>query len=243
MSYMLRRPAVPTAHAPREEIARIIAERRFSLALQPVVGINSRAPDHAEALLRLPAPLTQPPRSFVAAADAAGLGPALDAAVLAMACRAPSRVSINICARSLQHPGFVRAVLDAGAQAIELVRGDTIDDVAAVAGAVNELRACAVSVALDEFDGGTASLALLQAARFDALKLSGTVVRGAITGPRGRSLLTELLRLGEAVGGRMVATQIETLPQLWAMQRAGIDLAQGWLLGAPAAWPGANPAT
>ena len=58
-----------------------------------------------------------------------------------------------------------------------------------------------------------------------------------MAGARGRTLLAELLRLAAAVGARGIATQVETLPQLWAMQRAGVELAQGWLLGAPAAWP------
>ena len=139
---------------------------------------------------------------------------------------------------ALQQPGFVRTVLDAGVPAVELVRIDAIDDLAAVVAAIAELRAGAVRVALDEVDGGAASLALLQAARFDALKLSGAVLRAAMAGARGRTLLAELLRLAAAVGARGIATHVETLPQLWAMQRAGVELAQGWLLGAPAAWAG-----
>ena len=187
MSYTLRRPAVATARAPHEAIAAAIEGRGFTLALQPVVSVDTRAPDHAEALLRPPA---QPPRAFVAAADAAGLGAALDASVLAMAMamamarEAPGPVSVNVCARSLQQRGFVRTVLDAGVPAIELVRIDAIDDLAAIVAAIAELRACGVRVALDEVDGGAASLALLQAARFDALKLSGAVVRAAMAGAR-----------------------------------------------------------
>ncbi len=241
MSYTLRRPAGANAAAPHEAIAAAIAGRGFTLALQPVVGVTTRVPDHAEVLLRLPAPLTQSPRAFVAAADAAGLGPALDAAVLAMARGVAGPVSVNVCARSLQSRGFVRTVLDAGVPGIELVRIDAIDDLAAIVAALAELRAAGVRVALDEVDGGAASLALMQAARFDALKLSGAVVRAAMAGPRGRTLLAELLRLAAAIGARSIATRIETLPQLWAMQRAGVELAQGWLLGAPAARVPAAP--
>ncbi len=233
MSYTLRRPAAAGARTPREEIAAIIAQRRFALALQPVVGVHTRARDHAEVLLRLAAPLTQPPRAFVAAAEAAGLGAELDAAVLTTARGLPPPLSVNVCARSLQQRDFVRIALDAGATAIELTRIDAVDDLGAVAAGIAELRACAVRVALDEVDGAAASLALLQAARFDALKIAGSVVRGAMAGERGRTLLAHLLRLAATVGARTIATQIETLPQLWAMQRAGADLAQGWLLGAP----------
>jgi EAL domain-containing protein (putative c-di-GMP-specific phosphodiesterase class I) len=238
-SYTLRRPAAATRDR-RAEIAAIISGQRFTLALQPVVAIASRAPDHAEALLRPAAPAALPPAAFVAAAEAEGLGPALDAAVLHLARTAPPPLSVNVCARSLQQHDFVRTVLTLGAGAIELVRLDAIDDLAAVAAAVAELRAGGVRVALDEVDGGAASLALLQAARFDALKLAGSVVRGAMAGERGRRLLAQLLRLAQALGARPIATHIETLPQLWAAERAGIDLAQGWLLGAPAPWPGAT---
>ena len=240
MPYTLRRPAAAAAagtRAPGDAVAAVIAEGRFVLAVQPVVGASGRTPDHIEALLRPPASEGLSPRAFVAAAEAAGLGPALDRAVLLAARALAGTVSVNVCARSLQQRDFVRAVLDAGAGAIELVRAETVDDLAAVAGAVTELRACGVRVALDAVDGGAASLALAQAARFDTLKLSGGVVRAAIAGARGRRLLGELLRLAEALGARVIATQIETLPQLWAMQREGVDLVQGWLLGAPALPP------
>ncbi len=232
MSYTLRRPA-GLLSAPGDELARTIAARRFALALQPVVWLRDRVPDHAEALLRLLPPTTQPSRAFVAAAGEAGLGTALDAAVLAAAQTLSPTVSVNICARSLQSRDFVRTVLDAGVAMIELVRVDEIDDLAAVGGAIAELRAAGVRVALDDVDGATASLALLQAGRFDFVKLSGSVLHAAIAGKRGQMLLAALLRLAETVGARPIATKIETLPQLWAAERAGIELGQGWLLGAP----------
>ncbi len=236
MSYRLRRPAA-AVRAPRDEIAGIIAERRFTLALQPVVNVRDRVPDHAEALLRIAVPGSLPPRAFVAAAEAEGLGPALDAAVLDASRTAPAPLSVNICARSLQQRHFVRTVLDAAPAAIELVRLDTLDDLATVAAAVAELRACGVRVMLDAVDGEAAALALAQVARFDALKLAGSVLRAAMAGARGRALLEALLRLAEALGTRPIATQIETFPQLWAAERAGIELVQGWLLSAPTTLP------
>lgn len=234
MSYSLRRPAA-AARSPRDEIAAVIAERRFTLVRQTVFRLPARAPDHAEALLRLVPQGSQPPAAFVAAAEAAGLGPALDEAVLAAARTLPQPLSVNICARSLQQPGFVRSVLDAAPSMVELVRLEAIDDLAAVAASVAALRAGGVRVALDGMDGGAASLALVQAARFDLVKLAGGVLRGAMEGARGRTLLTELLRLAQALGAQPVATRIETLPQLWAAEGAGITLGQGWLLGAPGA--------
>ena len=233
MSYSLRRPAA--TRPPRDDTLDVIIERRFTLALQPVFRVRDRTADHAEALLRLATPGSLTPAAFVAAAEAKGHGPALDAAVLAVSCALPRPISVNICARSLQLHRFADTVLDAAPEAIELVRLDAVDDLAAVAAAVADIRAAGVRVALDGVNGGAASLALVQAARFDTFKLAGGVLRAAMAGPRGRTLLAELLRLATALGARPIATRIETLPQLWAAEGAGIELAQGWLLGAPAA--------
>ncbi len=240
--YTLRQKAPPTGPPePRHagltsaDIGRLIKEGHFVLATQPIVHLTDRAPDHAEALLRLRPPAglpALPARLFIDAATAFGLGRALDEAVLAAAATLPGAISVNLCARSLQHRGIVAAVLAAGT-AVEITRADTIDDLAAVAATVAALRDAGVRVALDEVDGGAASLACLQAARFDTLKLAGSVVRGAAAGARGRLLLGELLRLAAATGATTIATQIETLPQAWAMQKAGIALGQGWLFGAP----------
>jgi EAL domain-containing protein (putative c-di-GMP-specific phosphodiesterase class I) len=108
-----------------------------------------------------------------------------------------------------------------------------------VARAVAALRAAGVKVALDEVDGEAPSLACLQAERFDQLKFAGGVVRAAVAGERGRRLLAGLLRLAAATGASTVAKQIETLPQAWAMQRAGVAFGQGWLFGVPERLSGA----
>ncbi len=240
--YTLRQKAAATApdeprHAglTRAELQRLLAGRHFALAMQPVVRLADRIPDHAEALLRLRPPAGLPPlpaQRVIDAAAAFGLEPALDAAVLHVAATLPGHVSVNLCARSLQHKPMVAVILAAG-QAVEIVRAEAIDDLAAVAAAIAALREGGITVALDAVDGTAATLACLQAARFDAMKLSGPVVHGATSGGRGRDLLTHLLRLAAATGATVIATRIETLPQAWAMQQAGVTLGQGWLFGAP----------
>jgi EAL domain-containing protein (putative c-di-GMP-specific phosphodiesterase class I) len=239
-AYTLRRPAgcLEGEAERRGGVARAALEGviagGFALAFQPVVRLADRVIDHHEALLRAP-PL--PAAALLAAAEAFGREAALDLAVMRALPPGGGVVSVNLCARSFQAPGFAACVLDAlGARPIrcELTHLAAIDDLAAVAAGLAELRAGGVVVALDAVDGGPAALACLGAARFDALKLAGGVVRAAAAGERGRRLLAELLRLAATMDAVTIATQVETLPQAWAMQAAGIPLAQGWLFGAPA---------
>jgi EAL domain-containing protein (putative c-di-GMP-specific phosphodiesterase class I) len=239
-AYTLRRPAgslegeaARHGGVSRAALEGVIAGG-FALALQPVVRLADRGIDHHEALLRAP-PL--PAASLLGAAEAFGREAALDLAVVRAVPAGGGAVSVNLCARSFQSPGFAACVLGAlGERPIrcELTRLAATDDLAAVAAGVAELRAAGIVVALDAVDGGPAALACLGAARFDALKLAGSVVRAAAAGARGRRLLGELMRLAATMNAVTVATQVETLPQAWAIQAAGITLAQGWLFGAPA---------
>jgi EAL domain-containing protein (putative c-di-GMP-specific phosphodiesterase class I) len=237
-AYTLRRPAGPLEDARQGGVARAELEGviagRFALAVQPVVRLADRAVDHHEALLRCP-PL--PAAALLAAAEAFGREAALDLAVLRAVPPGAAPIAVNLCARSLQSPAFAACLLDtlpARPVRFELTRLAAIDDLAAVAAGVATLRAAGVPVMLDAVDGGPASLACLAAARFDALKIAGSVVRAGAGGARGRRLLGELRRLAATMAAVTIATQVETLPQAWAMQAAGVTLAQGWLFGAPA---------
>ena len=70
----------------------------FSLAYQPVVRLPDATPVAVEALARWTAPNgTQiPPETFVAAAEAAGLGDVLDAMVLDLACHEVAATNLGL---------------------------------------------------------------------------------------------------------------------------------------------------
>lgn len=224
------------------EIERVIAKGQFVLAYQPVVRLSDREVLHHEARLRLhPAAGLPPvsPEAFVNAASEFGLGAELDEAVLEAVQHAPVSVSANIRARSLQRTGVASRILSRLAAcrsrvSLELTACDEIDDLATVAAAVNMLRNAGTIVALDDLDGEAGSLACVRTIEFDLLKISGAIVRGALTGERGRTLLAAMAQLGRATGARTVAKHVETLPQLWHVQATGIGFGQGWLFGAPA---------
>jgi len=246
--------AIPGMPAPerrngllRPEVARLIAERNFTVAFQPVVRLVDRRPVSHEALLRLrPAPgaPSQPTRAFVDAAQAWDLGAALDEAMLdvtlgAWPREATTPVSVNICARSLRDPVFFARLLtrisgEGATVAVELTGIHDGADLSAVSAMVPALRGVGVRVVLDDFAATEACLACMRATQFDEVKLAGAAVGDAVAGERGRKLLRALVALADAAGARTVAKLIETVPQAALMQELGVQYGQGWLFGAPA---------
>lgn len=233
----------------RAELAQVIAERRFSLAFQPIVDLSDRRAAYHEAFLR-PRPDGLPPlgaRLCVELAADWGLGPALDLAVLDVALRAGrdaggAPVSVNIGAAALADAAFLRAALAriGGAGAALLVELPALADLPRHPGlpaAIAALRQAGVRVCLDGVGDDAAALDGARLARFDQLKLSGAAVRAANAGARGRRLLTALVALARALGASVVAKQIETLPQAWLMAELGVRFGQGWLFGAPGPLP------
>ena len=230
----------------RPEIARLIAERSFAMAFQPVVRLTDRRVVSHEALLRLrppPGAPAQPTRAFIDAAHGWDLGTALDEAALDVALAtwprdAATPVSVNVSARSLRDPLFFARLLgrltgEGASIAVEISGLTTHADLPAVVAVVLALNAAGVRVVLDDFNPAEAVLASVQTARFDEVKLSGAVVGDAVAGERGRKLLRALVTLAEATGARTVAKLIETEPQAALLRSLGVGYGQGWLFGAP----------
>ncbi len=228
----------------RPEVTRLIAERNFAVAFQPVVRLSDCRPVGHEALLRLPpqGTLHRSTRLFVDAAQAWNLGAALDEAVLDVTLAtwprtAQTPVSVNVCASSLGDPVFFARLLtrvagEGATLAVEITGIDAADPSAVIA-VVPALRGVGMRVILDDFTSSDACLAAVQATRFDEVKLSGAVVGAAVESARGRKLLQALVALAEATGARAVAKLIETMPQAAMIEQAGVKFGQGWLFGAP----------
>jgi EAL domain-containing protein (putative c-di-GMP-specific phosphodiesterase class I) len=234
----------------RFDVARIIAERHFSLAFQPVVRLTDRRAAYHEALLRLRPPdglATLPTRVFVEVASGWGLSRALDEAVLDAALTAwnlasSTPVSVNLAATSLCDAGFIGAALTriAGEGAALLVEVPASADIGArpaLGAGIAALQEAGVRVCLDDLGADPAALDCVQVARFDQVKLAGASVRAAASNERGRRLVSALLSLAAATHAETVAKHIETLPQAWLMQELGVRYGQGWLFGAPGPLP------
>ncbi|MBI5341076.1 MAG: EAL domain-containing protein [Mycolicibacterium rufum] len=221
----------------------------FSLSFQPVVRLPDEMLVAVEALARWTAPngIQIPPETFVAAAEAAGLGAMLDGMVLRLACQAVAAtgldvgIHVNIGATRLGNPGFeddVRRTLstcriDADRLVLEITETLPIVDLADAAAQIGRLNATGVRVALDDFGAGYNSLTYLHALPVGIVKLDRSLAAGS-EAARDLALYRSVVGLCADLGLDVIAEGIETPEQAGTILAAGCRLAQGHLFGRPA---------
>ncbi|WP_432546254.1 putative bifunctional diguanylate cyclase/phosphodiesterase [Kineococcus sp. SYSU DK004] len=226
---------------------RLVADLREALArgtvdvhYQPIVRPGPVAEVlSVEALCRWRHPELGPvdPGTFVPLAERAGLVPALDAHVLAVACRdlagwraaersgelprAPRWVAVNVSAVTLSAEGFADSVRRTAAAAgvqlsdlcLEVTETALASDLRACREVLEELRRDGARVAVDDFGTGYSSLAYLKDLPVDHLKVDRSFVRDLDARPRPRPGAVPGARPGDQRGGpaRAVAAAVVSL--------------------------------
>jgi EAL domain-containing protein (putative c-di-GMP-specific phosphodiesterase class I) len=166
------------------------------------------------------------------------------AAVLASA-EDTVRVAANISAFSLQHPGFVEAVLEATAITpalrprllLEVTESHKILDLEAANALIQRLRAAGHLICMDDFGAGSASLDYLRSLETDVVKFDGRFIQAIQTRPRDALLLKRLAELCRELKIVTVAEMVETEEAAKLAGDLGVELGQGWLFGKPVARP------
>ncbi len=240
-------------------IRRAIAQRRFHLEYQPIMGLSDRVLHHFEALLRPEKGLLGAeagPQDFVTLAETVGLTEELDLAVTEVALQAASgltgtqRIAVNISGLSLQSLEFrknLTTLLDAHPAVgqrlmVELTESAEIEEEAQAAETLEALSARGIPVCLDDFGAGAAAFRYLKAFRVDYVKVDGSFVQAAMRSERDRSFVASMVDLSVAVGARVVAERIETEEMALMMRSLGVHLGQGWHFGRPGPLPKVAPA-
>ncbi|MCV7420354.1 EAL domain-containing protein [Mycobacterium yunnanensis] len=218
----------------------------FSLAYQPVVRLSDGQAVAVEALARWSAPngMQIPPSTFVAVAEGAGMGAALDAMVLDLACREIQQIEsstvihVNVGAARLGNRGFEQQVMrtldrhavDPRRLVLEITETVPIVDLNEGAAAIERLGALGIRVALDDFGAGFNSLSYLHALPVHVVKLDRSLAVGDEP-HRGLALYRSVVGLCEALGLDVIAEGIEHERQADTVFTAGCRFAQGYLYG------------
>jgi EAL domain-containing protein (putative c-di-GMP-specific phosphodiesterase class I) len=235
-------------------LRQVIADRRFSLAFQPIVSMGDRAVEHYEALLRPDAELGSelgPPSEFVVLAEMLGLSEELDWAVVEAASaavranRGRARIAANLSGLSLQSPAFRARLLDhldrepmlSTRLMAEITETAEIDDEEEAARTVAALRERGMTLCIDDFGAGAAAFRYLRAFRVDVVKIDGAYLRNAMRSEQDRGLLASMVGLIRTVGARCVSERIETEAEAGMLTGLGVDMGQGWLFGRPGPLP------
>ncbi len=223
---------------------------------QPVLDLVTGRPSGVEALVRWHHPRRGlvPPDSFLALAEAAGLGPALDRWVLHQALHQMAgwdaeglvgleRVAVNLGVSSVRSPTLgedVAVALRASGTTpqrllLEITEHDELQADRAAAETLLALREAGVTIALDDFGAGYASIGYLRRWPVNLIKLDRSLLPRAVEEGAFEAvddpaeLLDGVAALAGALGHALVAEGIETEDDERAVRAVGVRYAQGWL--------------
>jgi EAL domain-containing protein (putative c-di-GMP-specific phosphodiesterase class I) len=229
----------------------------FSLAYQPIIGLQDGEAVGFEALLRWNHPTRglMMPADFVPVAEETGLICAIGAWVMREACgcmvhwnaaRARASlpaltVTVNVSARQVYEPGFVDEVmgvlrasgLEPSHLLLEITESVMLDRPEVARERFVALKDAGVRLAVDDFGTGYSALSYLQAFPIDTLKIDKSFVSGLRRGGSQAALARTIVALGRALGLRTIAEGIESDDQRVALRDAGCAYGQGFLFAPP----------
>ena len=90
-----------------------------------------------------------------------------------------------------------------------------------------------MTVVLDDFGAGYASIGYLREFQFDQIKLDGALLTAAVDSADGERLLGAVIGLCRAIGVPTVAEHVESEQQLALLLKLGCNLGQGFWLQPP----------
>jgi diguanylate cyclase (GGDEF)-like protein len=228
------------------DLRRGLKSGEFELHYQPVIDLRSGAITALEALVRWRHPDggLKLAGDFIALAEELGVMSSLGERILEMACTTAASwpehvVSVNVSPSQFRARGFLRSVSNALAISklpaerlqLEIAEAAVTHDIDAAIATLYELRGQGVRIAIDAFGTGSSSLGLLQAFRFDRLKIDRSLVNEMPEGTIALNIVRSLAGLAAGLGTTTIAQGVERQAQLDALKAEGIAEAQGFLFG------------
>lgn len=234
-------------------VGRAISQGNAMLAFQPVVF--SRQPGRVafhEGLIRLmdDAGRIIPARDFISEVDQTELGRELDCVALrqgfeALAQEPSLRLSINLSARSIGYPKWMRILnrrLDRdptlGQRLIlEISETSTTQVPDLVSSFMSELRQRDITFALDDFGSGLTAFRHFRAFQFDIVKIDGQFIRNLCDDPDNQVITRAMVAMAKQLDMFCVAENVERSVDAEFLTEIGVDCLQGYLYAAPSLTP------
>ncbi|MGP8060524.1 MAG: EAL domain-containing protein [Acidimicrobiales bacterium] len=220
---------------------------------QPYIDLQTNRVVGVEALVRWRHPVRGviEPGSFLPQAEESRLIIAIDEYVIREAARQmgrwaaegvePLRMSVNVSASDLLHPGFVQTVVgalaehdvDPGRFEVEITERISPDHEGVMRQTVEELRNHGVRFSIEDFGGGGASVEQVAAFPVSTLKIDRSFVQ--ILGPADElgALGSAIVGMAERLGLDCVAEGVETSHQSRILLQRGCTTAQGFFFSPP----------
>ncbi len=222
----------------RQDLQGVIDEGAFRPVFQVICELASGRTVGFEALTRF-ADGTRPDHKFHEAAKA-GLGLELEMACLAEQVRAATALppdawlSLNVSPALAMTVAPLLAILRRADREVvlEITEHNAIQSYDRLAKALSILRGHA-RLAVDDAGAGYAGLRHILEVQPEFVKLDISLVRAVDTDPARRAMIGSMISFAREAGCVLLAEGIETPGELATLQRLGVSLGQGYLLGRP----------
>jgi len=229
-------------------VRQAIDSKRLRLAYQPVVLARDPARiAFYEGLIRVLDPTGRviPAKDFMDAVESHEIGREIDCAALeigmaALARHPDLRLSVNMSARSIGYPRWLR-VLRRGLSVaptigerliLEITESSAMLVPEIVVAFMDDLKGEGIAFALDDFGSGYTAIRYFKDFFFDILKIDGQFIRNIEVDADNQALTAALLSIGKHFQMFTVAEAIETAAEAEVFRLRGVDCLQGYLFGA-----------
>jgi len=250
-------PIMHTAAVERLEIEsglrQAMGRGELLLHYQPILDLHRQEVCGVEALLRWNHPvrgLVSAPE-FIPVAESSNLIVPLGLWTLRTALHEVRRwqeitnpdltVAVNLAARHFQQPDLVDHIAGALAEAgvtaeclvVEITETQTMQNAAAAARTLAQLKELGVRIAIDDFGTGYSSLSYLKHLPIHSLKIDRSFVADITQGHGDAAIARAIIMLAHTLQLTVVAEGVETAEQLQFLEKAECDMAQGFLYSRP----------
>jgi diguanylate cyclase (GGDEF)-like protein len=234
------------------QVRQALERGEFELHYQPKVRLADRRVCGVEALLRWRHPehgLLMPAAFISLVEHTALIGPltlqTIDTALAQMVrwrrAGIDLEVAVNLSARNLLDPdlpGQVAAALHrheipAERLTLEVTESATMIDPARAREVLCSLRDSGVSISIDDFGAGNASIGYLSSLPADELKVDRSLASGVCEDEHTASIVGSIVDLAKHLDLRVVAEGIETDEVIERLTELGCEVGQGYLIARP----------
>lgn len=231
-----------------DQIISALDENRVTLALQPIISMETRQPVMHECLLRI----VQPDGSiacageFIPIAEQIGLARLIDRRTLELAVGLlksdPTlRLALNVSGLTasdrewllMLHRLTSRRPNLAERLTIEITETAVVSDLDISVSFVDALKELGCRVAIDDFGAGNTSFKSLKALRVDMVKIDGSFVKNLITEPANKVFIKTLVEIAETFGLETVAEWVTDEETAQILAECRVTHMQGFCFGRP----------
>jgi len=228
---------------PLEEIVRIIERRAVELAFQPLADLQTLRVVAVEALPRFRTRPMRPPETWFA--EAARHGSLVDLELVALTAAigrmemlpSDTFLAVSVSSETAVSDPFRDLIRGAALNRIALELTEYSADHELPTGALDELRAGGVRVAVHQAGSGPWSLRPVARLAPDLIKVDMSTLREMSADRTVHESVSSIIRFAIDIGATVVADGVETEQEIEMLRGLGIDLAQGNYLARPGQIP------